>query len=119
MIKSKVIFAVILATTVCFWAKSNKLKDEEKKKMQMSMTPEGKKYRNRFDVEAAGHRYEVVVYSNTEFDVDTFIDNCDLVKRDRNGFTLHQKGTIVFVPMNYVDCVTVKNSEIIRSEEES
>lgn len=119
MIKSKVIFAVIFATTVYFWAKSNKLKDEEKKKMQMSMTPEGKKYRNSFDVEAAGHRYEVVVYSNTEFDVDTFIDNCDLVKRDRCGFTIHQTGSIVFVPMNKVDRVKVTNREIIRKNENS
>ena len=119
MIKSKVIFAVILAITVYFWVKSNKLKDEEKEKMQMSMTPEGKKYRNCFGIEALGKQYQVTVYSNAEYNVETFIDNCDLVKRDGNGFTIQQPETIVFIPISKVDCANVTNRELIRKEENS
>lgn len=119
MIKARIIFAVIFAAVVYCWAKSNKLKDEEKEKLHMSMTPEGKKYRNCFGIEALGKQYQVTVYSNAEYDVETFIDNCDLVKRDGNGFTIQQPKTIVFIPISKVDCAKVTNRELIRKEENS
>lgn len=86
---------------------------QEIEQEKISEYPEGKKYRNIFEIVMSDGSIRIEGYSNSQHTVNSFIMYCDRVNRRNDGITiLYRETESIYVPMEEVQRITVSNEDI-------
>lgn len=86
----------------------------EKENAELSIIPNRKKYENmlRIQLNEEAEPITFVRYSNTVHDIDSFIENCEQIKKEKYGITIDNLTTMTFIPWQAIQTVAIINTSL-------